>query len=93
MIRIYCEGVHKTELGLCPDCTEMKTYTTLRLEECPFQERKKTCVNCKVHCYQAVMREKIRVVMRTAGPQMLTRHPYLALRHLLDGFQKSPRRR
>ncbi len=30
------------------------------------------------------MRERVRVVMRYAGPRMLFRHPILAVRHLLD---------
>jgi hypothetical protein len=34
------------------------------------------------------MREKIRVVMRYAGPRMLFRHPWFAIQHLFDGFRK-----
>ncbi|HOO39122.1 MAG TPA: nitrous oxide-stimulated promoter family protein [Deltaproteobacteria bacterium] len=36
------------------------------------------------------MREKIRSVMSYAGPRMLSRHPYLALVHLIQGIRKSP---
>ncbi len=35
------------------------------------------------------MRERIRDVMRFAGPRMPWRHPYLTLRHMLDG-RKEP---
>jgi hypothetical protein len=31
------------------------------------------------------MRERVRTVMRYAGPRMLKRHPYLAVMHILDG--------
>jgi hypothetical protein len=31
------------------------------------------------------MREQVRVVMRYAGPRMLTRYPILAIMHLFDG--------
>jgi hypothetical protein len=31
------------------------------------------------------MSDKIRTVMRYAGPRMLLRHPILAIGHLLDG--------
>jgi hypothetical protein len=31
------------------------------------------------------MRERVREVMRYAGPKMLTRHPVLAIGHIIDG--------
>ncbi len=34
------------------------------------------------------MRERVRVVMRTAGPRMIWKHPILAIRHVIDGRQK-----
>jgi hypothetical protein len=37
------------------------------------------------------MREHVRVVMRTAGPRMIWRHPVLAVRHVLDGRKLGPR--
>jgi hypothetical protein len=36
------------------------------------------------------MRERVTAVMRYAGPRMLLRHPWLALRHLLDGLRPAP---
>ena len=36
------------------------------------------------------MREKIRTVMRYAGPRMIYRHPAAAVRHLLDCRRKEP---
>jgi hypothetical protein len=30
------------------------------------------------------MRDKIKTAMRYAGPRMTYRHPYLAVRHLMD---------
>jgi len=32
----------------------------------------------------------MREVMRFAGPRMMWRHPYLAIRHLLDERKKAP---
>ncbi len=32
----------------------------------------------------------MREVMRFAGPRMLARHPYLAIRHLLDDRREAP---
>jgi len=59
-----------------------------RLDQCPFQEAKTTCVKCPVHCYKPAMRERIRVVMRYAGPRMLWQHPVLAFYHLFDGLRQ-----
>jgi hypothetical protein len=65
-------------------------YATRRLERCVFGDTKPTCANCVVHCYSAEMREKIRGVMRWAGPRMLLRHPVLGITHLLDGKRPVP---
>jgi hypothetical protein len=34
------------------------------------------------------MREKVKKVMRYAGPRMLLHHPVLAMHHAVDGFKK-----
>ena len=93
MIHIYCRGQHETYGGLCADCGELSEYVNKRLDKCPFQEGKTTCANCKVHCYKPAMREKIREVMRYAGPRMIYRHPLLAFGHFIDGFIKKPIRK
>jgi hypothetical protein len=84
MIRIYCKGQHGTASGLCEQCQELLDYAMRRLQRCVFGARKPTCANCPVHCYKPQMRERIRQVMRYAGPRMLLRHPILAIRHKLD---------
>ncbi|MBM3296052.1 MAG: nitrous oxide-stimulated promoter family protein [Candidatus Aminicenantes bacterium] len=70
--------------GLCPECNGLRRYALERLGSCPFLERKPACDRCPVHCHKPVQREKVRAVMRFAGPRMLTRRPWLAVRHLLD---------
>lgn len=90
MIAIYCREQHGTVDGLCVDCAGLQAYAHQRLDKCIFGGEKPTCANCPVHCYKPEMREKVRVVMRYAGPRMLLRHPALALRHLLDGRKKAP---
>ncbi|MFN7988313.1 MAG: nitrous oxide-stimulated promoter family protein [Thermoanaerobaculia bacterium] len=84
MIRLHCRDLHGGRTALCAGCEELRAYAERRLEKCPFAEEKPTCVACPVHCYEAAMRERIRVVMRYAGPRMLLRHPVLAVRHLID---------
>jgi len=90
MFRVYCRSVHHQKRDLCPDCLELENYALARLEHCPFQERKTTCAKCPVHCYRADMRTRVKTVMRSAGPKMLIWHPWLAIRHLMDGFQEKP---
>jgi hypothetical protein len=92
MIELYCHDQHGASGELCPDCRSLLDYARARLERCPFQEDKTTCVKCPVHCYKPAMREQVRLVMRYAGPRMLTRHPVLSIRHLLDGRRDKPLR-
>ena len=84
MVRIYCRSLHGAEIGLCPDCDELMRYATRRIDRCVFGEDKPTCARCTVHCYNKAMRERVREVMRYAGPRMIWRHPLLALAHVLD---------
>jgi hypothetical protein len=90
MVGIACRGWHGPQAGLCQECSQLLDYAYERLERCPFQENKPSCVDCHVHCYRPPMREKIRAVMRYAGPRMLLRHPILAVRHLIDGWLNRP---
>ena len=91
MIDIYCRDRHGAHDDLCPECAELRDYALARLDKCPSQESKSTCANCSVHCYKPDMRQRVRQVMRYAGPRMLWRHPILALAHLLiDGRRAAP---
>jgi hypothetical protein len=90
MVLMHCRARHGTATGLCTECRRLLDYASKRLKRCPFQENKPTCGHCTVHCYQPEMRERIRTVMKFAGPRMLYRHPVLAFRHLLDSRRKAP---
>ena len=88
MISLSCRGRHDTKKSeLCPACEELLTYARIRLDKCPYQEKKPTCSRCPIHCYKPAMRKRIREVMRYAGPRMLRRHPVFAIRHLLAGWK------
>ncbi len=91
MIALYCKNKHRTKEGLCPDCAALDDYARLRSEKCPFMETKTFCSNCRVHCYQADMREKIREVMRFSGPRMLFSHPVDAIRHVIEAKKEKKR--
>jgi len=99
MIRIYCRAHHKesrqrcSKGELCQECKELEAYARMRSDKCPFMETKTFCANCKVHCYKPEMREKIRQVMRFAGPRMLLYDPVNAIRHvILTGREKKQQR-
>ncbi|MBQ7761082.1 MAG: nitrous oxide-stimulated promoter family protein [Clostridia bacterium] len=84
MIRLYCRKKHKTKKELCPECQNLLDYARERSDRCPFMETKTFCSNCRVHCYKAQMREKIRQVMKFSGPRMVLYHPILAIKHLIE---------
>ena len=91
MMRIYCYGnkhiyhnnklFNKSEMVLCDDCTSLLKYAIDRINKCNFMETKTFCSNCKVHCYQKQEREKIKKVMRYAGPKIILYHPILIIKH------------
>lgn len=85
MIGLWCRAQHKTEETLCTDCEALLAYAGTRLDKCPYGERKPACSRCPVHCYKPVMRERIREVMRYAGPRLYRNHPLLTVYHLLNG--------
>lgn len=89
MIGMYCRH-HHGGATLCAECADLSSYARRRLERCVFGDAKPTCANCTVHCYKAEMREKIRTVMRWAGPRMLLRHPVIAVLHVIDGRRPAP---
>ena len=90
MIALYCKKNHGGR-KLCSDCAALDAYARQCSDTCPFMENKTFCSNCKVHCYQPEMREKIREVMRFSGPRMMFRHPLTVVRHVVE-TQKEKRR-
>ena len=85
MIKKYCHGEHKTKgEGLCEECRQLTEYALFRLEKCPFKVNKQFCSFCKIHCYKPEMREKIKDVMRWAGPRMIFTHPIFAFKHVFQ---------
>jgi hypothetical protein len=82
MIHLFCRNHHQRQPP-CEECSKLMGYVDARLAACVFRERKPTCVKCPVHCYSQAMRQRIAEVMRYAGPRMMTRHPILAIRHVI----------
>jgi hypothetical protein len=90
MMSMYCRHHHHGGGPLCAECIALAEYARRRLQRCVFGDAKPTCANCLVHCYRADMRERVREMMRWAGPRMLFRHPVLSIRHMIDGRRPTP---
>jgi hypothetical protein len=88
MIALYCRGHHKAGGAPCVECQSLYDYAVCRLDRCPFGSEKPTCGRCPIHCYKPAMRERVKEVMRYAGPRMLLRHPVLALLHQFDALRR-----
>ncbi|NHJ22387.1 MAG: nitrous oxide-stimulated promoter family protein [Candidatus Lokiarchaeota archaeon] len=88
MIQMYCKRCHNTDSVLCQDCSDLFEYAEERLKSCRFGESKPTCDTCIIHCYKPEMREKIKIVMRYAGPRMIYTHPIMGIQHLLKKLKK-----
>lgn len=83
MITLYCRRKHHKH-ELCKECLNLKHYAFKRLSLCRFGEEKSACSNCSVHCYKPIYRQKIKAVMRYAGPWMVLYHPIYSVKHLLN---------
>ena len=82
MIRLYCQKKEGNK-ELCPECKALLEYADKRLEHCKFGERKTTCRLCPVHCYKPDMRQRMRDVMRWAGPRMILYNPMEVIKHTI----------
>ena len=82
MVRLYCRRYEKNS-NLCADCIELLKYAEVRLDRCKFGDQKPTCKKCPIHCYKPDMRERMRKVMRWAGPRMIRYYPLEAIKHLI----------
>lgn len=83
MISHYCHKHHGGK-NLCADCSRLLEYSLSRVDICPKGDHKTSCRKCPTHCYSALMRQQIRVVMKYVGPRMIFIHPVSAIRHLIN---------
>lgn len=89
MITLYCKSKHGLRGGLCDDCRDLLEYARMRLDRCRFGNKKPTCGQCPVHCYKPGMRERVKTVMRYAGPRMIFVHPVDGILHLIKSKRKN----
>ncbi len=87
-------GVYKRVPKVCDECAELLRYAERRRAYCP-KDPKPFCSYCDTHCYKPDMRERMREVMRYAGPRSW-RHGYAieGVRHVIAGkrFRKQMER-
>jgi hypothetical protein len=89
MVEMYCSHHHGGGV-LCAECAKLADYADRKLDLCPYGPEKPTCTECPIHCYRSEPRERMREVMKFAGPRMLRTHPYLAVMHIFDGLGVAP---
>ncbi len=79
-------GVYgKRRPAVCVECAELLAYAEKRRASCP-KDPKPFCSYCDTHCYRADMRERMRDVMRYAGPRSVLRgHAIDSVKHLIEG--------
>lgn len=83
MVHLYCRSKEGNE-QLCDNCKALLDYAYARLSRCKFGDQKPTCRRCSIHCYNPVMRERMKSVMRYAGPRMMFYAPQTAIKHLFS---------
>ena len=86
MIRLYCRK-YEGNPQLCDDCKALMEYAEHRLSRCPFKDQKPTCRLCAIHCYKPQMRERMKRVMRFAGPRTMWYYPWDALLHIYSELE------
>jgi hypothetical protein len=70
---------------VCDECAELLRYAEKRRAFCP-KDPKPFCSYCDTHCYSADMRDRMREVMRYAGPRsILHGHAIDGVKHLIEG--------
>ncbi len=70
---------------VCTECADLLRYAEKRRAFCP-KDPKPFCSYCDTHCYSPEMRERMREVMRYAGPRsILHGHAIDGVKHLIEG--------
>lgn len=92
MITLYCQKKHGSK-ELCSQCNELYGYSNKKLELCQWGEDKPFCRYCPTPCYRLDMKQKIREVMRFAGPRMIIYHPSAAIKHAFASLMQSAKKR
>lgn len=88
VIRLMIHLYYKKHPSVDISENRITQYCHDKIDKCPMMKSKTFCSECKVHCYNDVMREHIRMIMRFSGPRMIFYHPILAMKHLYYQLKK-----
>lgn len=85
-VEVYCAGKHSAahrspfmlpaglgERRLCPECSAFMEYAVAKRMKCPLETEKPSCKHCRIHCYAAPQREKVREIMAWSGRRLMLR--------------------
>ncbi len=75
-------GLDAGRFRYCDECAAFLDYAVQRRLRCPL-DPKPACKHCPVHCYKPQMRQRVREVMRFAGPYLMKRGRLDLLWHYL----------
>ncbi|MBF0119652.1 MAG: nitrous oxide-stimulated promoter family protein [Desulfobacterales bacterium] len=87
MIEIYCKAFHNDSTQICKECSDIYNYASFRIDKCPHKDMKPSCAKCEIHCFNKIMRDKVKKIMRFSGPKMIIYHPILSMYHYIDSFK------
>lgn len=89
MFGAYCQSKHKTDAGkkLCPKCTALLATIMLKMNRCPYGITKPLCNKCDLQCFGPVQTKQFLEVMDSAQKKMFLKHPIMALKHKIHGWQ------
>lgn len=58
---------------LCAECAGFMSYAVDRRLKCPLEAEKPSCKHCRIHCYAAPQRARIREIMAYSGRRLMMR--------------------
>lgn len=60
-------------LQLCEECAEFVRYAVTKRLKCPLEAEKPSCKHCRIHCYAAEQRARVKQIMAWSGRRMILR--------------------
>ena len=83
-VEVYCAGKHGSlerspftlpgslgQRNLCSECAAFMEYAVSKRIKCPLEAEKPSCKHCRIHCYAAEQREKVREIMGYSGRRLM----------------------
>lgn len=68
---------------LCTECADFLDYAVTKRLRCPLEAEKPSCKKCRIHCYAAAQRAKVKEIMAWSGRRLILRGRLDYLYHYL----------